>query len=248
MANKHTQRNNKQQKKQQNLMAWTFGIIVLACIGLFVYGAVSEDEAGTNNGTGTAATPVDQSVFQYDKQPALGSADAPVQLVEFADFKCPACKAFDETILPQLKKDYIDTGIVQLHFVNYPIIAPNGDSRTAAEAGEAVFAQKPEAFWPFYEAVFKAQKDERTAWATATELTNIAKSANLPLDFDKLKKDIDDKTYAQNVKDDEAIVRELKVNSTPTVFVNGKRLSSDDTFTYSALQREIEAAKADGAK
>ena len=54
--------------------------------------------------------------ISFDKQPSiegqpiLGSSDAPVTVVEFGDFKCPACKAWGESIFPQLIKDYVDTG------------------------------------------------------------------------------------------------------------------------------------------
>src|SRR5690242_15395590 len=75
--------------KVQRLMVWTLAVIVLAVVVVIFVNAPSSPKAGET----VAATE-----FQYEKQPSLGSKDAPVKLVEFADFKCPACKEFDQTI------------------------------------------------------------------------------------------------------------------------------------------------------
>lgn len=229
----------KRRNKVQRLMGWTLGVVLLGIVVLIFVNALSGPKTGDI---------VDAQEFQYDKQPTQGASTAPVRLVEFADFKCPACQKFDQTILPQIKKDFVDTGIVQMSFINYPIISPNADSRTAAIAGEAVFHQKPEEFWKFYEAVYAHQGDERTNWATSDALVQIAKQANLQLDYDKLKSDIDEKRYAQDVKDDESIVRKLGVNSTPTIYINGQRLPENDTFNYAAIQALISKSKDEASK
>jgi protein-disulfide isomerase len=225
-----TMKNNPAQKTQR-LVGWTLVLLLLVSglVILFVhtFSGPQPDKA------------VDSNEFQYGKHPVLGVKNAPIKIVEFADFKCPSCKLFDQTVLPQLKKDFIDTGVVELTLINYPIISPDADSRTAAMAGEAVFHQNPAEFWKFYEAVYAKQGDEKTNWATPEALVQIARQAQLKVDFAKLKKDIDDKTYAQDVKEDEAIADKLGVNSTPTIFINGKEASDDITFNYSSLKNEI---------
>ncbi|UJF34163.1 DsbA family protein [Paenibacillus hexagrammi] len=230
------QKEMEKKKSTQRLMGWSLAIVLVAFLVLIVVSIM--------HGKGTGKT-VEDKEFHYDQQPALGKSDAPVKIVEFADFKCPACKQFDQLILPQVKKDFVDTGIAQIYFINFPIISPDADSRTAAMAGEAVFRQSPEEFWKFYEAVYAKQGDEHTKWATSDALVQIAKESNLKLDFDKLKKDIDDNTYAQAVRDDEAIAAKLRVNSTPTVYINGNAVPDSDTFKYSAIKDAIEKAKGD---
>lgn len=212
---------------QARLMGWTLVVILIASIGAILYKAAS--------GPPTSQV-VQAEEFQYEKQPMLGSKDAPIKIVEFADFKCPSCKAFDQEILPLLKKDFIDQGIVQFYFINYPIVSPNADSRTAAIVGEAVYNQNPEAFWEFYEEVYSNQQQESLTWATSDFLVQLAKEANLPLDFNKLKEDIDQEAFAEHVNEDMAIGNRVRVNGTPTVFMNGKELSVQDTFNYDALK------------
>ena len=213
-------------------MTWTLVIILIACIGFILYNAIS----GPNPKTEQV---VNEEVFQYDQQPMLGSKDAPIKMVEFADFKCPSCKAFDQEILPLIKKDFIDQGLVQFHFINYPIITPNGDSRTAAIAGEAVYNQNPEEFWKYYETLFANQQDEKLNWATPDFLVQIAKDANLKIDFDKMKQDIEQKAFEENVRTDMAIGNQVGVNGTPTVFINGKEIDIQDAFNYETLKKII---------
>lgn len=218
--------------KQTQLMTWTLVVILVACIGAILYNAISGPSPKTEQA-------VSEEIFQYDQQPMLGSKDAPIRMVEFADFKCPSCRDFDQQILPLLKKDFIDQGLVQFYFINYPIITPNGDSRTAAIAGEAVHNQNPEEFWKFYETLFTNQQDEKLNWATPDFLVQSAKDTDLKIDFDKMRKDIDQKAFEENVKADMAIGNQVGVDGTPTVFINGKQIAIQDAFNYEALKKII---------
>jgi protein-disulfide isomerase len=226
-------------KKIQRLMGWTLAIIVVVCLAFIAFNAASGPDTGKA---------VDTKEFHYDKQPALGAQSAPVKIVEFADFKCPACRQFEQVIIPQLKQDFVDNGTVQLYFINYPIISPDADSRTAAMAGEAVFHQNPAEFWKFYEAVYAHQGDEHVNWATADFLVQVARQSNVAVDYEKLKKDIDSNTFAQDVRQDEAIVGKLGVGGTPTIYINGIEVPVNDTFNYEALKEAIVKAKGETAK
>jgi protein-disulfide isomerase len=94
--------------------------------------------------------------FDYASQPTIGQANAPIKMVEFGDFKCPKCKEFATLIYPQLKKDFIDTGKVQMSFMDFQII---GGSMPAAIAAKSVFHQNKAAFLPYYDALYEAQQD-----------------------------------------------------------------------------------------
>ncbi|PZE20864.1 DsbA family protein [Paenibacillus xerothermodurans] len=174
----------------------------------------------------------------YDKLPVLGNKNAPVKIVELGDYKCPTCQYFSQQVAPQLKKEYIDTGIASLHFMNLTILGP--DSNTAALAGQAVYHQNNDAFWKYYDAVYKNQGDERTQWATPEFLTDLARREALPIDYDLLKQDILSKKYQSEVDEQNAFARQNQVTTTPTVFVNGKKL---DGFDYNSLKAAIEEAR-----
>jgi protein-disulfide isomerase len=175
--------------------------------------------------------------FDYSAQPSIGQADAPVKIVEFGDFKCPVCKTFATTVYPQLKKDFIDTGKVQMYFNNFSFIP---GSRPAAIAVESVYHQNKEAFWPYYDAIYKNQGVETADWATSEFLANLAKTEKLPVDYDLLKKDIDNNVYDKEVSNDNSIASKAKVTGTPALFINGFMIPFDVTMDYSKLKAAIE--------
>ncbi|KQO04318.1 DsbA family protein [Paenibacillus sp. Leaf72] len=175
--------------------------------------------------------------FDYAAMPVQGSVDAPVKIVEFGDYKCPVCRDFSQQIKPQLEKDYIETGKASFYFANYSFIGK--DSVTAALAAEAVYQQNNDAFWTYNQAIYDNQQNENIEWATPEHLVQLAKDAKLPIDFDLLKSDIENKTYQKQVDRDNSLVRPLNIGGTPTVFINGKAVSSLD---YATLKSTIEAA------
>lgn len=178
--------------------------------------------------------------FDYASMPVLGSADAPVKIVEFGDFKCPTCRYFAESIKPQLVKDYIDSGKVALYFANFTILGP--DSKTAAAAGLSVFHQNKEAFWPYYDAVYANQKNESEVWATPEYLVQLAKDAKLEIDYDKLKSDLDSGAYLNDVEKEYRLAEGLKVGGTPSLYLNGKQVNERDALDYSKLKAVIDDA------
>lgn len=111
-------------KSSNKLMALgiVFSIAVLIVIGTIVYSIINDKKDKGNE------------MFAYSTQQSLGKDDAPVKVVEFGDFKCPACRTWDVTVLPRLKEEYIDKGKVQLYFINFPFIGK--DSDLGAAAGE----------------------------------------------------------------------------------------------------------------
>lgn len=176
--------------------------------------------------------------FDYSNLPVLGNPDAAVKIIEFGDYKCPACKGFNEVVKPQLVQEYVNQGKVAFHFMNLPFIGP--DSNTAALAAQSVFHQNPEAYWTYLDAIYAAQGDEDTQWATPEFLIELAKQHNLPVDYALLEKDIKEGTYQDEVDEHSAKANKLNVDSTPTLFVNGVQFTGDFR-DYSELRKAVES-------
>ena len=87
-------------------------------------------------------------------EPRMGSDDAPLTIVEFSDFECPYCKRFHEQVLPQLKKDYVDTGLVR--FVHKDLPLPFHQNAAPAAAA-ARCAGEQNRYWEMYGAIFDQQ-------------------------------------------------------------------------------------------
>jgi protein-disulfide isomerase len=168
----------------------------------------------------------------------LGSKDAPVKIVEFGDFKCPSCQYFSQEIAPQLEKDYIGKGLASLHFMNFTFLGP--DSTTAALAAQSVYHQSNEAYWKFYDALYKNQGNENIQWATPDFLTNLIRSQGIAVDADKVMNDIKNKTYADEVDEHNAKARKAGVTGTPSLFINGVKLGN--SMDYDAIKAAIDQA------
>ncbi|TJY43407.1 DsbA family protein [Cohnella pontilimi] len=176
----------------------------------------------------------------YDKLPTLGKADAPVKIVEIGDFKCPTCAYFSQQIVPELQKDYIDTGKVSLSYQNWTIIYE--DSFTAALAGQAIYHQNNDDFWKFYHAILDNQQEEKKIWATPEYLTELAKQHGVKVDYDKLKQDIEKGTYKDEIDSQNRFAVQQRFTGTPTVLINGRKLDDKTSLNYNNLKAEIEKA------
>jgi protein-disulfide isomerase len=160
------------------------------------------------------ASPADLLVPPQLGDRAIGNADAPVTIIEYASMTCPHCAHFHEAVYPELKKRYIDTGKVRFIFREFPL-----DSLAAGASMLARCADESK-FFPLIETLFQQQR----TWAVEKPippLMAIARQAGFS--------EQSFNACLSNQKMLEAMQAEQKravdkfgVNSTPTVFVNGK--------------------------
>jgi protein-disulfide isomerase len=163
---------------------------------------------------------------------SLGPASAPVVLVEFSDFQCPACQRAEDS-LQRVRTRYGDR--VRLVFRHFPL-PMHKDARLAAEA--AACAQEQGRFWEMHDKLFENQRA-----LSAPELKRTA--IQLGLSADEFAQCLDSGKQAQRVADDIAAGRSYGVSATPTFLVNGRPLSGG---RYEALARVIdEELERDGA-
>lgn len=170
-------------------------------------------------------------------QPVLGEDDALVTVVEFGDFKCPACKAWGETIFPQLINDYIDTGEVKFSYINTPFHGT--ESTLASLAAESVFDQNPDAYWDFHNALFAEQPSENhdSQWVTTEKILEVA-SGIQSIDIEELELALEEQSKIEEVNKDVELVEEFNVQMTPSIMVND--IMVEDPFDYDAIQNLID--------
>ena len=169
----------------------------------------------------TSTTPAESVAFSLEGEPAIGDPNAPVKVALFEDFKCPACKNFEEQVWPKLEKDYITTGKVQAHFVYFQII--NG-STLAGIAGECVYHQSEALFWDYKTIVYRSQENESLDWATSDKMVELAKTYVPDINAEELKTCIDEKRYADDIQKDRDMGITAGVQGTPSIFINGQKL------------------------
>lgn len=153
------------------------------------------------------------SVIEIDVSgsPSKGAPEAPITIVEWADFECPACQAATP-ILNEVVKANKD---VRLVFKNYPL---DMHEHAEAAARAALAADKQGKFWEMHLALFTSQMPLTTA-----TLEKIA--TDLKLDLEKFKKDQRSEEVADAVARDRKQGEEVKLQATPTIFINGRRFS-----------------------
>jgi len=156
---------------------------------------------------------------------ALGPANAAVTVTEFASMTCPHCAAFDQAVFPKLKSEYIDTGKIRYIFREFPL-----DIKAAAGSMLARCIAKGDAskYFTVVDLLFKQQSDWVMKNTTET-LTRIGKQAGLSQQAveDCLK----DQALLDKIAADQKYASEvLKVNSTPTFFVNGEKITGETSF------------------
>ena len=100
--------------KKNNNSPFKFVVIITLVVVAIIIALVV---INNNNSESDEETTLDKQP-PIDGQPTLGDSDAPVTVVEFGDFKCPACKVWGEDVFPQLVSDYVDTGKVKFSYVN----------------------------------------------------------------------------------------------------------------------------------
>ena len=169
----------------------------------------------------------------FSEHPRFGSPDAPVTIAVFEDFRCPACAQFDATVLPTVKREYVDTGQASLVFVHFPVLGAASDH--VARIGECVFQQSNDAFWDMKSPLYRAQ-GELDGARRAEEL---ALTYAPGVDEDTFRTCLASEESLERVRADRAIALELNLRGTPSVVVNGSPLAS---ATMGDLRRAVEAA------
>ena len=156
---------------------------------------------------------------------ALGPKDASVTIVEYASMTCPHCAAFNDNVFPKIKAAYIDTNKIRYVFREFPL-----DIKAAAGSmlSRCIAKDDPAKYFAVTDILFKSQADWVMKNTTET-LTRIGKQAGLSQsqvetclkDQKLLDKIVADQKYASEV---------LKVDSTPTFFINGEKIKGETSF------------------
>lgn len=201
--------------------------IIILGVALVVLSNNNNSEVGE---THTEQPPV-------EGQPVLGKDEASVTVVEFGDFKCPACKVWGETIYPQLINDYVNTGKINFSYINTPFHGK--ESTLASLAAESILEQNPEAYWDFHNALFAEQPSENhdSQWVTVDKILEIAGRIH-DIDLERLESALEEQSEMEKVNRDVELVEEFNVQMTPSIMVNDIML--EDPFDYEAIKNLID--------
>jgi protein-disulfide isomerase len=178
-----------------------------------------------------------RALIQTKDAPSLGDPKAPVTLVEYSDFECPVCRSLHD-VLRGMLQNYPQVRVV---FKDFPIEALHPWARTAALAGRCAYQQDPNAFWKMYDAIYDSQEiiSAENAW---TKMSEYAVQAGL--NAEAFRSCMASPEAGAAVDASRANGQQLDVNSTPTVFINGRRIvGADPHLLEQYIQYELAQPK-----
>jgi protein-disulfide isomerase len=151
----------------------------------------------------------------------LGQPNAPITIIEYASLTCPHCAHFENEVLPEIEKQWIDTGKARLVMRDFPL------DRTALAAETLARCVPPDRFYPLVKSMFADQP----AWVQADwrpGLERIAKFAGIGGDqFDAC---LANKTIENQVAASRLLAStQLGVDATPTFFIDGRKFEGEPT-------------------
>lgn len=159
--------------------------------------------------------------------PVLGSKDAKVTVVEFADFQCPYCAKYFTDVFTSLKQKYIDTGKVRFVYISFPFL---GEESTLASLAAKCAADQGQ-FWQYHDLLYKNQQGQKNAGGFGTK--NLKKFATqLKLDTEEFGECLDSKKYQKAVDNEKALAGRFGVTGTPATFVNDFFISGLQGLSY----------------
>ena len=170
-------------------------------------------------------SPTPDTDFEEESVTTKGSPDAPITIVEFSDFQCPYCERFFANTLPQLEKEYIDTGKVKLVYKDFPL-SFHEQAMPAALAAECAGEQGK--YWEMHDKLFS----EQSRWVDNPKVDDAMKefADELGLDADQFNECYDSAKYADEINADMQEGIAAGVQGTPAFFINGQFISGAQPF------------------
>lgn len=201
-------------------------VAVLVAVIAVLLGSMLATQGGGSNSRQAAqqeqarsqqSSPLDSLARREPGDPmALGRADAPVVMITYEEFRCPFCAKFATEVAPELKKRYVDTGVLRIEWRDFPIFGPQ--SNEAARAGRA--AARQDRFWQFQQEVFAHAPERGHPDLPTSTLIEYAEQAGVP-DIERFKADMQDPAVDRAIQRDVAEGTRIGVSATPTFLVNG---------------------------
>lgn|GEM_PF-1959239 len=222
------------------LLAVAIIVSILLVIALFFWPKKTDQSSSIKNFE--VATQTNNIDSPSPPKLIIGDPNAKVSIIEYADFKCPLCGKFYREIEPQIKKDYIDTGKINIEYRPLPVISP--DSTVAALGAYCALEQGK--FELYHNAVFdyiykdhysKSLKDEFANIFTLEKLTQI--SVGQGIDANLFTTCMTSNKYSSAIEASEANAKLAGASGTPTVVIGSQNIAG--TQPYAIYKPLIEA-------
>jgi len=176
-----------------------------------------------------------------DDDPVKGNPDAPVTVVEYSDFQCPFCSRFFTQTLPQLEKNYIDTGKIKFVYKDLPLDNLHPNARPAHIASEC--ADEQGKFWEYHDVLFEKQSEWQSLPSSDLQSTLSQYAADLELQSTSFESCMQSQDIADEVNKDSLEAASFGATGTPTFFIGNEKdgfIKLVGAQPYAAFQAQID--------
>jgi protein-disulfide isomerase len=210
----------------------------VALVGIIAVGF----QVGGQAMSSAATEPVDlgsvmddpNELVQLARPVIKGNPDAPITVLEFADFQCPACGQFAREHAPLIERGYVDGGNVKVAFYDFPLVSIHPHAFLAARAGRC--AEDQDGFWEYHDEIFRNQRD----WSSQADPSGsfVEYAETVGLNGGDFRECLNSDRHAELITAQMELARQLRLSGTPTVMINqgggmATRLASFDFGTVS---------------
>lgn len=186
---------------------------------------------------------VDVSKIEIGNDPVLGRENAPVTMFYWYDYQCPFCQRNEQMVMPQIVKEYVETGKVKIVFKDFTFLGE--DSFRLAKYSRAVWEVAPGKFYDWHRTIFDNQGQENTGWATTAKINDLTKTVLGATDAATVAQLVvsKDAVYQKDIEAERINAAAVGVSGTPaavigSLYVNGAQ-------PYAQFKSAIESALKD---
>ncbi len=228
MSKNRRRRTRRQQKQREKLYLYGgMGLVILIVVGIIAYMIFTR--------------PPEVSAERLALDPVIGPSEADVTIYEYGAYGCESCRRSHQSGQVDRLLDLIQRepyqGRVNFVFVNFPVIKPSLDPRSA-EAAQCALDQGNDAFWDFHNAIYDLSDRQYDEYDNNEEFIRLADEVGL--DGDALGECLNNKTHRRTVDHHEERSRDARIQGTPTFMINGRTVNITDISSIEAiLQQEL---------
>ncbi|MGQ0560299.1 MAG: DsbA family protein [Gemmatimonadota bacterium] len=230
-------------KQGSNLNTFYRVLGVVALIGVVAIGWLV---VRARTGGGAALEPVavegaedPQALVEKAKGVPVGQENAPVKMLVFSDFQCPACQTFALQIEPVLVNEFVKPGTLQIVYYDFPLGGAHQYAFLAARAARC--ARDQNKYWDYLKILFARQYE----WSIESDppIGNfLSYGDEIGLNRDQLEQCIRSDQHQEVVSANRTLGEQLGVNATPTLFINGRKLPGNSFADLPGLRKHINEA------
>lgn len=201
---------------RSNTMTWVLLVVAAAAVAIVGWNLIGSATDRTVRTEVQLEDTSAEALVALAQPASLGPEDAPVVVMDFSDYSCPACRQFAGLTKPLIVDEYVDRGLVKLEYYDYPITRNFPHSFVAARAARCAGDQGQ--YWEFHDRLFQ----EQTQWSRQSDPVGTfdGYASDLGLDRGDFRSCVRSDAHAEAVTASKLLGDRLGVSGTPSIFLN----------------------------